>query len=281
MTDTEVTIIGGGVHGTHLAMRLLNAGIVNRERLRICEPNGLLANLRQQCQQCGMTEFRSPLVHHIATDPFSLQAFARERDRTDELIPTDTGGDRPTVSLFFDHADWVCRQHDLASLVEPTRATAIADHGNHVCIETSGGQHTAQWCLLAVGHRQLNRPAWAEELPLSAPVDHVWDPEFDPDEIGSTAAVGIVGGGITAAKLAMTLTKPGREVRLFARSPFRIEPREASTDWMHFSRVVDRFHELPPASPGACRTDRRGAVQWHTTSPRIQSTPAGHRGRSS
>jgi len=122
MTDTEVTIIGGGVHGTHLAIRLLNAGIVDRKRLRICDPDGLLANLRRQCQQCGMTEFRSPLVHHIAIDPFSLRAFARERDRTDELIPTDTGGDRPTVSLFFDHAEWVCEKHNLESLVESTRA---------------------------------------------------------------------------------------------------------------------------------------------------------------
>ncbi|MFC6907061.1 hypothetical protein [Halalkalicoccus tibetensis] len=41
MTDTEVTIIGGGVHGTHLAIRLLNAGIVDRQRLRILDPNGL------------------------------------------------------------------------------------------------------------------------------------------------------------------------------------------------------------------------------------------------
>ena len=248
MTDTEVTIIGGGVHGTHLAIRLLNAGIVDRKRMRICEPNGLLANLRQQCQQCGMTEFRSPLVHHIATDPFSLRAFARERDRTDELIPTDTGGDRPTVSLFFDHAEWVCEKHDLESLVESTRAIAITDNATHVEIETTGGRHTAHWCLLAVGHRRLTRPVWAKELVSSAPVNHVWDRGFDPEEISSTAAVGVVGGGITAAKCATTLAQPGREVRLFARSPFRVKLREAGTDWMHFSRVVDRLHELPSAS---------------------------------
>lgn len=157
MTDTEVTIIGGGVHGTHLAIRLLNAGIVDRQRLRILDPNGLLANLRRQCQQCGMTELRSPFVHHISQDPFSLREFARERERTDELIPTKAGGDRPTVSLFFDHAEWICEKHDLGSLVELTRATAIADTGDHVEIDTQNGRHTTRWCLLAVGHRQLNR----------------------------------------------------------------------------------------------------------------------------
>jgi len=295
MTDTEVTIIGGGVHGTHLAMRLLNAGIVNRERLRICEPNGLLANLRQQCQQCGMTEFRSPLVHHIATDPFSLRAFARERDRTDELIPTDTGGDRPTVSLFFDHAEWVCEKHDLESLVESTRAIAITDNATHVEIETTGGRHTAHWCLLAVGHRRLTRPVWAKELVSSAPVNHVWDRGFDPEAISATAAVGVVGGGITAAKCATTLAQPGREVRLFARSPFRVKLREAGTDWMHFSRVVDRLHELPSASreradqvaearhngaipPHVFRRLRRAIEAHHVELDRTEITSASHAG---
>jgi len=248
MTDTEVTIVGGGVHGTHLAIRLLNAGIVDRQRLRICDPDGLLANLRRQCKQCGMTEFRSPLVHHIATDPFSLREFARRHGRTDELIATEVGGDRPTVSLFFDHAEWVYEKHDLESLVESTRATAITDNANHVEIETTNGRHTAHWCLLAVGNRRRNQPAWAEEIVSSAPVNHVWDRSFDPEEVGATAAVGVVGGGVTAAKCATTLAQPSREVRLFARSPFRVKLREAGTDWMHFSRVVDRLHELPSAS---------------------------------
>lgn len=264
-TDTDVTIIGGGVHGTHLAVRLLNAGICDRNRLRIVEPDGLLAGFRRRCQQCGMVELRSPLVHHVSRDPFSLREFARQRGRTDKLIATEIGGDRPTVSLFFDHAEWVCRQHDLAALIESARATAIVDHDDRVCIETSGGRHTAQWCLLAVGHRRLNRPAWAEDLPSTAPVDHVWDREFDPDEIGSTATVGIVGCGITAAKLATTVARPGREVRLFARSPFRIELREAGTDWMHFSRVVDRLHELPPASQE--RAERVSEARYSGTMP--------------
>jgi len=248
MTDTAVTIIGGGVHGTHLAIRLLNAGVVDHKRLRICDPNGLLANLRRRCQQCGMAELRSPFVHHIGTDPFSLREFAKQRGRRDELIASEIGGDRPTVSLFFDHAEWVCRQHNLSSLVEKTRATAITEGDDHVDVETPNGRHITRWCLLAVGHRRLNRPAWATELPSTAPVDHVWDEGFDPTEIESTATVGIVGGGITAAKCATTLAQPGREVRLVARSPFQVELREAGSDWMHFSRVVDRLHELPPAS---------------------------------
>lgn len=248
MTDAAVTIVGGGVHGTHLAIRLLAAGVCERDQLRIIEPTGLLETLRRQCQQCGMEAFRSPLVHHIGRDPFSLREFAKKRGRTDELIPTENGGDRPTVSLFFDHAEWVTGKHALRALLEPTRATAIVEDGDQLQVETQAGVHTTQWCLLAVGHRQLNRPEWVEGLPSTAAVNHVWDREFEPDAVDQSASVGIVGGGITAAKLAAELTQPGRKVRLFARSPFQINLREASIDWMHFSRVVDRLHELPPAS---------------------------------
>ena len=248
MTETDVAIIGGGVHGTHLAIRLLNAGVCDRERLRILDPAGLLATLRRQCQQCGMTEFRSPFVHHIGRDPFSLREFAQQRGRTNEIRASEIGGDRPTASLFFDHATWLCERHELSSLIEPKRATAITERNDHVEIETPSSRHTARWCLLAIGHRKLNRPGWAEDIEPAALVDHVWDCGFDPEEIGSTDTVGIVGGGVTAAKLAVTLAQPGREVRLFARSPFQVELREAGSDWMHFSRVIDRLHELPPAS---------------------------------
>ncbi len=265
MSDTEVTIIGGGVHGTHLAIRLLDAGVCDRDRLRILDPDGLLTTLRRRCRRCGMAELRSPFVHHVNDDPFSLREFARERGRTDELLASDVGSARPTVSLFFDHAEWVCRQHDLSSLVEPAKATAITEGDGHLRVETQSSRHRARWCLLAVGHRRLNRPAWAEELPSKAPVAHVWDSGFDPTDIDPTATVGIVGGGITAAKLATTLARPSREIRLFSRSPLRVTQREASDDWMHLSEAVSRLHELPSASRE--RAERVAKARYRGTMP--------------
>ncbi|ELY99653.1 hypothetical protein [Natrialba aegyptia] len=82
-----------------------------------------------------------------------------------------------------------------------------------------------------------------------ASVTHVWEPTFDPNAIGETSSVGIVGGSITAAQLATRVAQlPGRDVVLFARSPFCIETLEASTDWMHFSGVTEKLHVHPPAS---------------------------------
>ncbi|RQG95792.1 FAD/NAD(P)-binding protein [Natrarchaeobius chitinivorans] len=247
-TDALVTIVGGGVHGVHLAVRLLKRGLVDRSELRIVDPPGLLESFRRKCRQCGMVEFRSPFVHHVGTDPFSLRNFARTHGREDELRSTTVGAERPTASLFFDHAGRLCDRYDLESIRLDARVTDLVDRHNCVEIETTDGPVSSRWCLLAVGYgRSVAYPEWATELVSTDSVSHVWE-GFDPDAVDETASVGIVGGGITAAQLATTLAQPGRDVVLFARSPFRVETLEASTDWMHFSGVTERLHAHPPAS---------------------------------
>ncbi len=141
-TDTDadaVVSIGGGVHGVHLAVRLLQADLVDPCELRIVDPSGLLESFRRKCRQCGMVEFRSPFVHHVGTDPFSLRAFAQARGREDELIPGTVGAERPTASLFFEHAESLCERYDLESVRVEARVTDIVDRWNGVEIQTTNG----------------------------------------------------------------------------------------------------------------------------------------------
>ena len=253
--DRDVAIVGGGVHGVHLAVRLLEAGVVERDRLRIVEPDGLLATFRRKCAQCGMRELRSPFVHHVDVDPFSLRDFARSRGREDELVPSEVGAERPTVDLFFDHAAAIIDRYGLESTVLEARATALEERADGVDVETTAGRLSTGACVLAIGHGgSYARPEWAAALPADASVTHVWDDGFDPDTVGETARVGIVGGGITAAQLATTLAQPGRDVTLFARSPFRVETLEAGREWMHFSGAVDELQALPPGSRARAQT---------------------------
>ncbi|MHC3437302.1 FAD/NAD(P)-binding protein [Natrialbaceae archaeon A-gly3] len=245
----EIAIVGGGVHGVHLAVRLLEADVVAHDRLRIVEPEGLLSAFEEKCRQCGMTELRSPIVHHVGVDPFSLLEFARARGREDEVVPSDVGAERPTTGLFFDHADKVIERYDLESTVIEDRVCGLVERADGVDLETTAGTLSSRACVLAIGHgRSYTRPEWAVDLPPEASVTHVWNAAFDPDEIGETARVGIVGGGITAAQLATTLARPERDVTVFARSPFRVETLEASREWMHFSGAVNDLQALPPAS---------------------------------
>ena len=253
--DATVAIVGGGVHGVHLAVRLLEAGVVSRDGLRIVEPGGLLEAFRRKCTQCGVDELRSPFVHHLDVDPFSLRDFARSRGREAELVSSQVGAERPTLELFFDHAAAVIDSYDLESTVLEARVTGLEQGGDGVVLETTAGGLRTGACVLAIGHgRSYTRPEWAVDLPPGASVTHVWDDGFDPDRIGETDRVGIVGGGITAAQLATTLALPGRDVTLFVRSPFRVETLEASREWMHFSGAVDDLQALPPASQARERT---------------------------
>ena len=241
-------IVGGGVHGTHLAVRLLTRTGLTRSDILIVEPRGeLLASFRQQCRQCGMATLRSPFVHHVGVDPFSLRDFARGQDRTDELLPSKTGGDRPTVDLFFDHADWLVERHGLDSMVVPARAVDMSRQQRSLVVETTRGDLRAGRCVLALGHGgAYQRPGWATSLPDGAPLVHVWDDGFDPSTVGDES-VCIVGGAITAAQLATSLARPGRDVTMLTRSPLRVEQLEADTEWMHPGRS-DSLDAHPPGS---------------------------------
>jgi cation diffusion facilitator CzcD-associated flavoprotein CzcO len=260
----EYVIVGGGVHGTHLAVRLLSETNVEREDVRILEPDGqLLGAFRRQCRQCGINELRSPYVHHIGIDPFSLRDFARGRDRMDELCSSETGGDRPTADLFFDHADWVIARRDLNSIAVPARATGVSYRNGGLVVETPNEEFPTRRCVLAVGHGGVFvRPAWAESLPADAPVAHVYDEAFDPSELGDES-VCVVGGGITAAQVATTLAQPGRKITVLSRSPLRVEQLEADNEWMH-PGDFERLRSLPPGSKArhetVCDARRDGTI---------------------
>ncbi|ELZ88996.1 hypothetical protein C453_00770 [Haloferax elongans ATCC BAA-1513] len=244
----DYVIVGGGVHGTHLALRLLTKTDLTHEDIALLEPGGeLLGAFRRQCRQCGMEALRSPFVHHVGVDPFSLRDFARARGRMGELLHSETGGDRPTVDLFFDHADWVIERHDLDSLIEPIAATGVQKERDTLVVQTTNRPLRTDRCVLAVGHGgAYTRPEWATDLPVDAPVTHVWDDEFDPEAVGDEA-VGIVGGGITAAQLATSLGRPEREVTVLTRSPLRVNQLEADSHWMHPSGP----ESLDSYSPGS------------------------------
>lgn len=73
-------IIGGGIHGVHIAARLLGEAGVSPDRLRIVDPGDrLLARWRICTATTGMSHLRSPSVHHLDLDPWSLERFAGQR----------------------------------------------------------------------------------------------------------------------------------------------------------------------------------------------------------
>lgn len=226
-------IIGGGLHGTHLALVLTRRAGVVPARLRILDPHdGLLAHWERCTAATGMTHLRSTLVHHLALDPHDLWHFARRHGAQ----PGQFRGPyrRPALGLFRDHCQALIAEHDLDRLHLRGWATGLTRTARGWCVESDQGALTARRVLLALSVGEQPRwPAWATALRAAGgSVRHLYgceEPEVSP---GAGATV-VVGGGISAAQAAVALAReaPG-SVTLLMRHAIRVEAFDSPAGWV-------------------------------------------------
>ncbi|MEY7850431.1 FAD/NAD(P)-binding protein [Natrarchaeobius sp. A-rgal3] len=250
----ECTIVGGGIHGTYLAQRLLEDTALERDELSIVDPNDrLLASFRRKARACEMDALRSTFVHHVGTEPFGLESFAEARGREDELIPTPGYPRRPSLSLFLDYADVVIDGNDLESFHRQAAVETIQHDGEAFALELAQAGETGsesatetletRACVLAIGHGgRYRRPSWAADIDGTS---HVWDDEFDPETRASETVV--VGGGITAAQLATCLADR-ESVTMLSRHPLETATVEADPRWINWNHIERHLHRHPPGS---------------------------------
>lgn len=250
----ECVIVGGGIHGTYLVQRLLEDTDLEREDVRIVDPNErLLASFRRKAKACEMEAMRSTFVHHVGTEPFGLESFAEARDREDELLPTPGYPRRPSLSLFLDYAEYVIDGHELEALHRRTAVESIADcveGEDGMVVETADGPIRTRSCVLAIGHGGRYRvPDWADGIDA---ISHVWN-GFDPDA-GADETV-VVGGGVTAAQLATCLADR-ESVTLLSRHGLEEATIEADPRWINWNHVERHLHRHPPGSRARVETVR-------------------------
>ena len=235
-------IIGGGIHGVHIAARLLGESGVAPERLRIVDPGDrLLAHWRSCTATTGMTHLRSPGVHHLDLDPFSLLHFAgkrkkRKRRKTRLLAPPY---DRPALALFNAHCDRVVETFGLANLHIQDRATKCSVDRAGVGVQLASGREiAAQHLVLAIGASE--QPEWPDWAPRShARVHHVFEPGFDGWPSSSETVV-VIGGGISAVQVALRLVAEGHRVHLVSRHALRQHQFDSDPGWLG-PKCMERF----------------------------------------
>lgn len=239
-------IVGGGLHGIHVAARLLEETEIEHSQLRIVDLNRELAvNFREKATQCGMASMRSSYLDHVGVHPLELEVFAAQQNRTDELFETYDYPHRPSLSLFLDHVDYVIDRYDLDDLHVRARVTGLNKTDNGVAIETDDGTFDAYRCVLAIGHgNRYTRPSWTAALDEST-VDHVWDTSFGLDDYGQAI---IIGGGVTAAQTALALSERGNDVTLLTRSGLTERTIEGDQPWQRWDHVRSELHSLPPGT---------------------------------
>lgn len=224
-------IVGGGIHGVHIAACLMGEAGVDAQRIRIVDPGArLLERWRAYTETTGMTHLRSSAVHHLDLNPWSLRRFAgkaRSRPRGMFAPPYD----RPRLSLFNDHCDRVIETFDLQRLHIRARAAACTVGCEGVTVRLSTGQEVeTRQVVLAVGSSE--QPAWPTWAPRGTPrIQHIFDPGFD-DWPHDVEDITVVGGGISAAQVALRLHAQGRRVHLVSRHPLREHQFDSDPGWL-------------------------------------------------
>lgn len=272
-------IVGGGIHGVHIAARLLSEGGVEAQQLRIVDPAAqLLARWRACTATTGMTHLRSPSVHHLDTDAWSLQRFAgppHERQHGLFAPPYD----RPSLELFNAHCDEVIETFGLTDLHVQGRVEACEVHCDEVSVRLADGQTlTAQQVVLAIGAgEQPQWPDWA--LPHRSHIHHVFAHDFDgwPSE-GEREAVAVVGGGISACQIALRLSQEGHQVSLIARHALRRHQFDSAPGWLgpKFMAGFGRERDLQRRRAMITEARYRGSVPPDVHDALLRATAQGH-----
>ena len=281
MTTLTWLIIGGGIHGVHIAARLLGEGRVVPEDLGILDPGDhLLARWRNATSATGMTHLRSPSVHHLALPHDALQRFAGKRKNRKPgafAIPFE----RPSLELFNAHCDQVERTFDLEARHIKGQAVHCSVECDAVRVRLECGRELeARNVVLALGSSdQPNWPSWA---PRDDPrVRHIFD-RTPPDWPARPESIVVVGGGISAGHVALRLIKDDHDVHLISRHPLQQHQFDSDPGWLGWKytelftqeRDVDRRRSLitdarhtgsvpPDMGRSLRRAIARGKLHWH------------------
>ncbi len=238
-------IIGGGIHGVHLAFALTQYG-VPRDRLRVVDPHPrLLMRWQHVTTNTGMTFLRSPLVHHLHTDPRALSVFGRIHEQAPytRFIPTYS---RPSLELFNRHCAYLIDKYQLDTLHIQALAQRIEQISGGWRVHTDQGSIDTRRVIVAIGmdHTLLAYPDWAQRLQRdNQAVNHLFEPGFHLSDVPHGEEIAVIGGGISAAQASTALAGRDSHVWMISRHMSRIHDFDSDPCWQNVLCLRD-FHAL-------------------------------------
>ena len=175
-----------------------------------------------------MTHLRSPSVHHLDLNPWSLHQSAGARKRREHGLFAPPY-DRPALGFFNEHCDGVIKAFGLDAA--HVRARRLLRHwaGRRRDWALERRDALGRSVVLALGaSEQPHWPSWAPRGDACAACVCVrvsgW-PE-------SPEVVAVVGGGLSAAQVALRLVGEGQEVHLISRHPLRKHQFDSDPGWL-------------------------------------------------
>ncbi len=255
--NIPITIIGGGIHGISIALRLRRE--MPTTALAIVDRHPLpLTAWQRKTERQGMTFLRSPAVHHITPDALGIVEYAEHHNRNDELAPPYA---QPSTPLFWDFCHDVLEegianggerllengiyyQFDVAKL----RWDKGAGSYPFRLVSTENVGFRSRCVILAIGsddcaHVPQEFVPWQRRWPER--IVHASRVSVSPGDCEGQRTkesplalpteqkpIAIVGGGLTAGTLARSLSERGHEVVLIARQPLKTEQFDFPPAWL-------------------------------------------------
>lgn len=226
----EWIIIGGGIHGCTVANFLVEKG-ASVNKMKIIDPHTEpLARWKKRTSYIGMEFLRSPSVHHIDRDPFSLQKHA---DKAEDAKNFYGKYKRPNLAMFNEHAEKTFRNNHLEQAWQQGTVQQVHREEEHWIVGTKeGNNYTAKNVVVAIRpNNRLQIPEWAEPFHGNG-MYHIYEEDI-PSMQELTPPFTVVGGGISAAHTAVKLAAlyPGK-VTLLKRHAFRLHSFDSDPGWL-------------------------------------------------
>ncbi len=237
MTQVDLLVVGSGPHALTVLAYLDRAGYSVDDRVVVVDRAGWLERWNAGLQALDIPMLRSGCVHHPHPDPMALLAVSADRNRMHDAIG------RPETALFAAFCAGLVRVLGLQERRVAASVRRLEPAGDGVEALLSDGRRVrARRAILATNPSSPDLPAMAARAAapgyrpsrgrVAGGVMHSDHVDLERDAHPGDPVV-VVGGGLTAAQLALGAVRRGAPVVLLHRSPLRTRDLDAEPSWMH------------------------------------------------
>ncbi|MCC5950173.1 MAG: SidA/IucD/PvdA family monooxygenase [Nitriliruptoraceae bacterium] len=262
----HVAVVGAGPAALAIALALDCQDAT--DGLEIIDPSGSwLAAWDRRFAAQDIEHLRSPAVHHPHPDPFAFLADADD----DDLVPSGTTR-LPRTDAFRAFVDRAVRDAALADRITPhgVRSLTLDPDGRATIGLTDGTSRRPDHLVLATNHRIPAVPAALDAVRTDERIR-----TGDRIDLAATPAGGrvlVIGGGLSAAHLAIGATRRGARVVLAHRRAFRVRRFDTHPRWLGPSRLGPFRREPDPRARRRMIDEARGGGSIpHATRRRLQA----------
>ena len=224
-------IIGGGVHGVHIAIQLIHR-FGSQKKLKIIDPNpSLLLNWQKKTHSTKMKYLRSPAIHNLAPDPFALRHFAGKKSKQKKGLfayPYQ----RPSLEFFNNHGNHLINKYSLNQLHHLNMIEEIEIRDRMLILhDADHNVFYTKKLVLALGPCEtFSLPSWLKEE--SSKIHHLFSSHFKWSKLKPPQTIAIIGGGISAVQAGIYAKNIGLNVHLLSRHQLRKHQFDSDPGWL-------------------------------------------------